>query len=381
MIEPQADFMSVRASRAAQSFNRQGATPAANENGAEANSAREKKVVELHSRKPLDDRPENDHPEEERQEPIRPDEPEILVQPPEKKPRRRAAAKPKPADAAINEPSTVEKSAPPSGAAAKKRSRSTKAAQPSTAAQAAVPEVPPIGGTEQLDQIQSRVKFLQQITTELASEMDRLKEIAVEIDQGSQAIGNSDSRAAMSGSAGFSAPYAAQGYPPAAASAPTMRSQPTDEYYVGATGTARGDRLRTEQDALRMAQTLRDRTHREGSGLESHWAAQMQTGGTTFQPPTRQRTLKSYLRQWRQTLQLPRHPVGRVIDAIGWVLGATLLRVGLKFLVATFSLPQLPITLLMVAIAVYLAIIVPRSTQVSVYRFLLIVLGFWLGGR
>ncbi|MBW4520439.1 MAG: putative sulfate/molybdate transporter [Scytolyngbya sp. HA4215-MV1] len=379
MIEPQADFMSVRASRAAQSLNRQGLTPATNDEGAEASSAREK-VVELYSRKPLGDRPESDRPESEY-----PDYPEPLAQPAEKKPRRRAATKQKQMDSvteakpsAAPEKPAAEKLPSAPGTTPKKRSRSIKAAQPSTAAQSALPEVLPPGGTEQFDQIQSRVKFLQQITTELATEMDRLKEIAVEIDRGSQAIGNPDARSSMPDAIGFSNPYSSNWPPQTVSPSPSAHPQRTDEYYAGA---PRVDHRRSEQDALRMAQILRDRTHREGGIPEERWEPHTPTASETSYAPTRRRTLKSYLRQIRQVLPLS-HPVaGRIVDAGLWVVSATLLRMGLKFLVVTFSLPQLPMTLLMAAIAVYLAIFVPRSTAVSIYRLLLIVLGFWLGGH
>ncbi len=73
-----------------------------------------------------------------------------------------------------------------------------------------------------------------------------------------------------------------------------------------------------------------------------------------------------------------------VVDAIAWVVSAAVLRVGLKVLLTAFPTLGLPALLLMMAPAIvtaYLAFFVPQSSFVPGYRFLLLLLGFLVGGR
>jgi hypothetical protein len=94
--------------------------------------------------------------------------------------------------------------------------------------------------------------------------------------------------------------------------------------------------------------------------------------------PTTQRSLP-----WSQIFQLPKQPLDHLRNAAMWVAAAAGIRFSLRGLLISYP-PLTPVvTLVMLvpaAIAVYLAIFVPRADSVSIYRLFLITLGFLLGG-
>lgn len=88
--------------------------------------------------------------------------------------------------------------------------------------------------------------------------------------------------------------------------------------------------------------------------------------------------------QLRQFLQIPQKPFDKVGDAVLWIVLAAAIRVGARFLLTMFPALTPVFVLLMfapAALAVYLAMFVPRAGFVSIYRLFLIMLGLLLGGR
>jgi hypothetical protein len=86
----------------------------------------------------------------------------------------------------------------------------------------------------------------------------------------------------------------------------------------------------------------------------------------------------------RQLLQMPQKPFDKVGDAVLWIVLAAAIRVGARLLLAMFPALTPVLVLLMfapAALAVYLAMFVPRAGFVSIYRLFLIMLGLLLGGR
>lgn len=85
-----------------------------------------------------------------------------------------------------------------------------------------------------------------------------------------------------------------------------------------------------------------------------------------------------------QIFQLPKKPLDRIGDAAVWIAVATAIRLSSQTLIVSYPALAPVVTLLMLApaaIAVYLAVFVPRAGSVSIYRLFLIMLGFLLGGR
>ncbi|MGI0486236.1 hypothetical protein ACN4EK_12420 [Pantanalinema rosaneae CENA516] len=86
----------------------------------------------------------------------------------------------------------------------------------------------------------------------------------------------------------------------------------------------------------------------------------------------------------RLIFRLPKKPLDRIGDAGIWIALATAIRFGAQALVVSYPVLAPVVTLLMLApaaIAVYLAVFVPRAGSISIYRLFLIMLGFLLGGR
>jgi hypothetical protein len=74
----------------------------------------------------------------------------------------------------------------------------------------------------------------------------------------------------------------------------------------------------------------------------------------------------------------------RLGDAVLWIVVAAVVRVGSRFLIATYPAYSFLFIALMLApaiLAVYLAVFVPKAGFVSVYRLFLIMLGLLLGGK
>jgi hypothetical protein len=71
-------------------------------------------------------------------------------------------------------------------------------------------------------------------------------------------------------------------------------------------------------------------------------------------------------------------------DAVLWIVLSAVVRVGVRFLIMLYPAISPVVTILMFippALAVYLAVFVPRAGFVSVYRLFLITLGLLLGGK
>ena len=111
--------------------------------------------------------------------------------------------------------------------------------------------------------------------------------------------------------------------------------------------------------------------------------------GSPDRVPTRSRPKRSRHRfNWKglsaSLLKLPDESSRVAIDAVLWVLAAAGLRYGLKQLVIWLPIFSIPISILIfvpVLAAVYLALCVPKTNHVLIYRLLLITLGLFVGGR
>lgn len=98
----------------------------------------------------------------------------------------------------------------------------------------------------------------------------------------------------------------------------------------------------------------------------------------------RRRSVRSLVRQLTPSLKLPKQPIAIAIDALLWILAAAGLRIGLRSLVASLPVLMIPANLLIFLPAIaaaYLAIFVPRSSPVMIYRLLLVTLGLFVGGK
>ncbi|MDX2241116.1 MAG: hypothetical protein NW224_10570 [Leptolyngbyaceae cyanobacterium bins.302] len=83
-------------------------------------------------------------------------------------------------------------------------------------------------------------------------------------------------------------------------------------------------------------------------------------------------------------LQLPRKPMDGLSDAIMWIAVAAIARIGSRYLVASLPVLSPVITLLMLApaaIAIFLALFVPKTGWIPFYRLFLIMLGLLIGGK
>ncbi|MGA7937605.1 MAG: hypothetical protein WCA35_28910, partial [Kovacikia sp.] len=88
--------------------------------------------------------------------------------------------------------------------------------------------------------------------------------------------------------------------------------------------------------------------------------------------------------QIRQFLQVPQKPMDQLGDAVLWIVLSAVVRLGARFLISSYPVFGPIVTVLMFAppaLAVYLAVFVPKAGFVSVYRLFLITLGLLLGGK
>jgi hypothetical protein len=100
--------------------------------------------------------------------------------------------------------------------------------------------------------------------------------------------------------------------------------------------------------------------------------------------PSRRRSLRHSLYRFVPSVDLPKKPIARLLDALLWTLAAAGLQIGLNFLVEMIPSLAMPIRLLMFGPAItaaYLAFFVPRSSPVMVYRLLLVTFGLLIGGK
>ncbi|MBC7969048.1 MAG: hypothetical protein H7Z11_02745 [Verrucomicrobia bacterium] len=148
-----------------------------------------------------------------------------------------------------------------------------------------------------------------------------------------------------------------------------------------------------QHEATETAQALRYLASRDlgREQVDPSIAGTSQTGGRRSRdrgrpPRTVQGSLptRRYGLQLRRFLHMPQKPFDKVGDAVLWIVLAAAIRVGARFLLA--MVPALtPVFVLLMfapaALAVYLAMFVPRAGFVSIYRLFLIMLGLLLGGR
>jgi hypothetical protein len=85
-----------------------------------------------------------------------------------------------------------------------------------------------------------------------------------------------------------------------------------------------------------------------------------------------------------QYLELPRKPFDRFGDAVLWIAASAILRVGSRYVLASFPMlaPVLSLLLLAPAVmALYLAFCVPKAGWIPIYRLFLITFGLVVGGK
>jgi hypothetical protein len=98
----------------------------------------------------------------------------------------------------------------------------------------------------------------------------------------------------------------------------------------------------------------------------------------------RPRSLRGYFHRLAFSLALPKQPIAIVCDALLWTLAAAGFRIGLGFLIHALPILATPMSLLMFVPAIaaaYLAVFVPRSSPITLYRLLLVTLGLFVGGK
>ena len=86
----------------------------------------------------------------------------------------------------------------------------------------------------------------------------------------------------------------------------------------------------------------------------------------------------------QQLIPIPKGEGAIMLDALCWTLSAIGVRMSCHLLTQLVPLLTLPLTLFMLGpaiIATYLAFCVPKSSSATVYRCLLITLGFFIGGK
>jgi len=164
-------------------------------------------------------------------------------------------------------------------------------------------------------------------------------------------------------------------------------------YIVTGSDSSAASVARAQHEATETAQALRYLASRDlgREQVDPSIAGTSQTGGRRSRdrgrpPRTVQGSLptRRYGLQLRRFLHMPQKPFDKVGDAVLWIVLAAAIRVGARFLLA--MVPALtPVFVLLMfapaALAVYLAMFVPRAGFVSIYRLFLIMLGLLLGGR
>jgi hypothetical protein len=135
------------------------------------------------------------------------------------------------------------------------------------------------------------------------------------------------------------------------------------------------------QEAAETAQALRHLANRE------RFAPPNGPYENVVRPRSKRSSLNPIRRlglRLRQFLQVPQKPMDQLGDAVLWIVLSAVVRVGVRFLIMLYPAISPVVTILMFippALAVYLAVFVPRAGFVSVYRLFLITLGLLLGGK
>lgn len=140
---------------------------------------------------------------------------------------------------------------------------------------------------------------------------------------------------------------------------------------------------RAVQEAAETAQALRHLSHQEYRQTVGRERIPQPSLRRRTPPPKRGLIGRLGLRL-RSLFSIPQKPMDRLGDALLWVVISAVVRVGSRFLIATFPAYSALFICLMLApaaVAVYLAVFVPNSGFVSVYRLFLIMLGLLIGGR
>jgi hypothetical protein len=221
---------------------------------------------------------------------------------------------------------------------------------------------------EELQQVESQMRRINQLSNELETAMVELKAIAHEMNREH----HQDVNPTVRRSHGVPAP----GNP--LPTSPMQQFQTPPSY-----GAAQSTNFaQAEQDAAVNAQTLRYLANRERP--HSSARVELPTTNKERRVPVRRRTLKYYLQQLQKFLQLPSDFSGLLINTGVWVLSSAAISFGLKLLMISFPWLVVPLTILKIVpamLAAYLALFVPNAGAISGYRLLLVMVGFWLGSK
>jgi hypothetical protein len=220
---------------------------------------------------------------------------------------------------------------------------------------------------EELQQVESQMRRINQLSNELETAMVELKAIAHEMNREHQDVSSTGRRS--------------NGVPAANASLPTS---PTQQFQMPPPyeATQAANFAQAEQEAVANAQTLRYLANRERAASTTR--VELPTTLKERRVPVRRRTLRYYLQQLQKFLQLPSDFSGLLINTGVWVLASAAISFGLKLLMMNFPWLVVPLTILKIVpamLAAYLALFVPNSGAISGYRLLLVMVGFWLGSK
>lgn len=148
------------------------------------------------------------------------------------------------------------------------------------------------------------------------------------------------------------------------------------------------DLLKAEREAASTAKFLRHLAHKKvDTPQRKSKSLPTSPSRAIVHRPSQPPELESDPNQpgWFGRLLLPpKDALGMAGDATIWVLGASVLRIGLQFFLGASPTLWIPIGLLLVTpalIAAYQVTFMPRSGMVLAYRLFLILVGLWVGGR
>lgn len=179
-------------------------------------------------------------------------------------------------------------------------------------------------------------------------------------------------------------PYAAYSYspppqPPAPPSHPYQQAYPPQP-----NPPFDSARQRSEYEAWRAAEELRQLKDQERYHYSPAERPDRSTPYSSFEPIV-QRAV-SQLRRFPigRFLHLPRKPMDGLSDAVMWVAVAAIARIASRYLIAALPWLSPVVTLLMLApaaVAIFLAVFMPKTGWIPFYRLFLIMLGLFIGGK
>ena len=137
--------------------------------------------------------------------------------------------------------------------------------------------------------------------------------------------------------------------------------------------------LMSQDQPYNQPEGYRDRARQPSYERQSSYERQ-----PPFEPELR-RSL-SHLRRlplWR-FFELPEEPIERLKDAVVWIGIAAIARFGSRYLLSSLPFLSPIFTLMMIApaaVAIFLALFVPKTGWVPFYRLFLVMLGLFIGGK